>query len=150
MRENPEGGFTIVELLVVVTIVGILTSIAIPKFRAVKRRATATQIVGDFDVVRHAAMSFFVDSGYFPPEAGSGATPRNLGPYLPSGFKFTRSDWMMDYENWPTGGVGGATVIGVSFTTKDQQLGATAMSLLGNSPIFTSGTKKYTVVISGM
>jgi type II secretory pathway pseudopilin PulG len=136
-----------VELLIVVTIVGILSSIAIPKFRAVKRRATATQIVGDFDVVRHAAMSFFVDSGYFPAEAGGGAVPQNLTAYLPTNFRFTKTDWMLDYENWPTTTT--VPIIGVSFTTRDRQLGATAMTLLGNSPSFTVGSK-YTVVISGM
>ena len=131
----------------VVTIIGILTSIAIPKFRSVKRRALATQILGDFDVVRHATMSFFVDSGYFPAEAPLGAIPRNLGPYLPTGFAFTKDDWQLDYENWPMNG--GTAVIGVSFTTREPSLGAAAMSLLGNSPSFTSGTK-YTVVIAGM
>ncbi|HEU4995937.1 MAG TPA: prepilin-type N-terminal cleavage/methylation domain-containing protein, partial [Gemmatimonadaceae bacterium] len=73
---------TFIELLMVVTIIGILAAIAVPKFRTVKRRATATQMTGDFDVVRHAAMRFYVDSGYFPAEAEPGAMSHGLLTYL--------------------------------------------------------------------
>lgn len=145
------SGFTFIELLMVVTIIGILAAIAIPKFRTVKRRATATQMAGDFDVVRHAAMSFYVDSGYFPAEAEAGATPQGLKSYLPTNFTFQRPDWTIDYENWgshaPTTKT--SVLVGVSFTTPDEQLGQTAMVLLGNAPSFTVGSK-YTVMIAGM
>ena len=144
-------GFTIIELIAVMTIVGALSAIAVPKFRQVQRRATATQILGDFDVVRLAAMSFYVDSGYFPAEANAGSVPRNLKPYLPNNFTFTKPQWTLDYENWElktqprftkTG-----VVIGVSIKTKDAALGETAMQLVGNTPTFTVGTK-YTFLIS--
>lgn len=147
------AGFTIIELLVVVSVVGILASVALPKFRDVQRRARATQLLGDFDVLRHAALSFYVDSGYFPPEAGRAAVPRNLRRYLPAGFIMAKPHWTMDYENWQlqkrlrfmkTG-----VAVGVSFTTaSDQALGATAMRLAGNRPGYTMG-RKYTFLISG-
>lgn len=146
------GGFTLIELLMVVTVVGILAAVALPKFRDVKRRATATQIVGDFDVLRHASMSFYVDSGYFPVEAGSAAIPRNLKRYLPNGFKMAKPQWTIDYENWSlkTGTKYTKTgiAVGVSFTTTDKQLGQTAMRLMGNVPAYTLGSK-YTFLISG-
>lgn len=147
-------GFTFIELLVVVSIVGILASVAVPKFRDVQRRARATQLLADFDVLRHAALSFYADSGYFPPEAGRAAVPRNLRRYLPAGFLMANPHWTMDYENWAlqkrprfmkTG-----VLIGVSFTTpNDRALGATAMRLAGNRSGYTMG-RKYTFVISGL
>ena len=145
-------GFTLVELMVVVMIVGLLGSIAIPKFSTIRRQATATQMVGDFGVVRHAALSFYVDSGYFPKEAGSGAVPASLKKYLPTKYSFKKKQWTMDYENW-TGKTSKAykatgIVIGVSFTLQDSLLGKTAMSLMGNEPAVTVG-KKYTFLISG-
>jgi prepilin-type N-terminal cleavage/methylation domain-containing protein len=151
MMRRRRLGFTIIELLMTLTIVGLLSSIAVPKFRDVRRRATATQIMGDFDVIRHAALSFYVDSGYFPKEAGSGAIPRNLKKYLPTSYKMKKPQWTLDYENW-TGKTGkryvaSGIVIGVSITTPDTALGRTAMKLIGNAPGFTLGNK-YTFLIS--
>jgi prepilin-type N-terminal cleavage/methylation domain-containing protein len=143
-------GFTLVELMICVIIVGLLASIVAPKFQSIRRRATATQILGDFTVVRHAALSFFVDSQYFPEEAGSGDLPPNLQKYLPSGFAMKKPEWTLDYENWPSGGLPGAksgSIIGVSFTTPDSMLGATAMKLFGNIP-HVEIAPKYTLLIS--
>lgn len=143
------AGFTIIELMVVVTVIGLLSSIALPKFRDVQRRAVATQMLGDLDVIRHAALSFYVDSSYFPPEAGVGEMPRSLAPYLPTGFTMAKAQWTMDYENWPMSGVEGAppSTIGVSFTTPDARLGMTAMRLAGDTPGFTDGTS-YTFLLT--
>lgn len=143
------AGFTIIELLVVVTVIGLLTSIALPKFRDVQRRAVATQMLGDLDVIRHAALSFYVDSSYFPPDAGLGEMPQNLASYLPNGFTMVKEQWTMDYEHWPPSGVPGvpAATIGVSFTTPDARLGMTAMKLAGDTPGFTDGTS-YTFLLT--
>ena len=153
MSPQRRAGFTLIELLMCVTIVALLASLAVPKFRDVRRRATATQIMGDFDVIRHAALSFYVDSQYFPAEAGAGSIPPNLKKYLPEGFEMKKPEWQLDYENWgakksgPGGMVKGGIVIGLSFTTPDSNLGRTAMKLMGNTPGFTTGSK-YTLLIS--
>jgi prepilin-type N-terminal cleavage/methylation domain-containing protein len=142
--------FTIIELLMVVTIIGLLSSIAVPKYREMRRRATAAQMMGDFDAMRHATLSFYVDSQYFPAEVGSNEIPPGLVNYLPTGYAMKKPQWTMDYENW---GTTGATylqtgiVIGLSFYTDDTDLGRTAMRLIGNAPSFTVGTK-YTFLIS--
>ena len=151
MTRRRRIGFTMLELLLTLIIVGLLSTIAIPKFREVRRRATATQIVGDFGVLRHAAMSFYVDSGYFPKEAGSAVVPKGLKKYLPNKYTFKKKQWTMDYENW-TGKTSKAytssgITIGISFTVPDTNLGRTAMSLMGNNPVFTVGSK-YTFLIA--
>jgi len=148
---NKRQGFTFIELLMVVTIIGLLAAIAIPKYRSVKRRAQASQIVGDVDVLRVASMSFYADSAYFPDETAPGQVPTGLAKYLPHGFTFTRQDWTLDYESWNGRSVSlnSPALIGVSFTTNDAALGETVLNLLNNSATFSAGNK-YTVVISGL
>lgn len=152
MTRRRRPGFTLIEMLVVVTIIGLLASIALPKFRDVRRHATATQILGDFDAMRHAAMNFYIDSGYFPRETRSGRIPRNLARYLPNNYAMKKPQWTLDYENWETkrssrySSTG--VVIGLSVITPDKALGQTAMRLVGNAPSYTVGNR-FTFLISG-
>ena len=146
-------GFTLIEVIITMSIVMMLSSIAVPKFREVKRRALATQIMGDFDVLRHAALSFYVDSGYFPEPAGPGQAPQGLVRYLPNQFNLAKPEWTMNYESWSGGEAeafeASGTVVGITVTTPDPNLGRTAMSLIGNAPAFAQGSNSYTFLIAG-
>lgn len=143
------GGFTFVELLISMTIVGILASVALPKYRAVKRQALATQIVGDVAVVRVATLNFFADSGYYPREIGAGRVPSGMSKYLPQNFKFARPDWTLDYENLQLRQ--GGQLVGLSFITADPELGMTAIRPFsgGSSSYAFWGGGRYTVVYLG-
>jgi type IV pilus assembly protein PilA len=55
-------GFTLVELLVVVTIIGILAAIAIPKFASTKEKAYVAQMKSDLRNLVTAEEAFFADS----------------------------------------------------------------------------------------
>lgn len=147
--KRPSAGFTLVELMVAVTICGILAAIAFPKYREMRVRATAAQIMGDFDVMRHATLSFYVDSQYFPEEPGGTTVPPGLVKYLPTGFTMVKPDWAMEYENVPSSGElsKSTQIVGLTFTTPDTNLGRTAMKLIGSAPSFTTGTK-YTFLIA--
>lgn len=145
-------GFTFVELMISMTIVGLLGSIAVPKYRAIKRQALAAQVIGDFDVVRVAALSFFVDSGYFPKESASGKVPKGLGNYLPRTFQMKQPEWTLDYEYYylkPSKKFAGKELVGVSAKTADAALGETAMAMLGSgASVMING--KLTFFIAGM
>jgi prepilin-type N-terminal cleavage/methylation domain-containing protein len=146
-------GFTLIELIITMMIVAMLSSIAVPKFREVRRRALAAQIMGDFDVLRHAAMSFYVDSGYFPEPVGPGQAPPGLVRYLPNQFDLARPQWTMNYESWTAGEAAvfeaAGTIVGITVTTPDENLGRTAMALIGNAPAFAQSGNSYTFLISG-
>ena len=153
MRRRRKRVFTFVELLVSMTVVGILSAVAVPKYIDLKRRANTTKVIGDIQVVRVAVMTFFADSAYFPAEVGAGVTPKNLQKYLPIGFSFSEPRWTLDYENWSVDAESSVTdapsLIGVSVTTQDPELGEATSRLLGNVPQFTAGNS-VTFLISGM
>ena len=56
------SGFTLIELLIVVVIIGILASIAIPKFANTKEKAYLTQMKSDLRNLVTAEEGYFADS----------------------------------------------------------------------------------------
>lgn len=155
-RTAPHGkrGFTIVEILVVMAIVGILAGLAIPNMRTVLMRARATEVAGDFEVVRVAAAQYHADRSSWPSETSLGVVPPELTDYLPPGFTFQGNGYELDYERWdlPSGLPGDPntrTLIGVSVTTDTEELGNAVAQFLGGSILFSVGNT-HTVVIDRM
>ena len=145
-------GFTFVELLVSMTVVGLLSAVAVPKYIDLKRRANTTKVLGDFQVVRVAVMSFYADSSYWPEDAALGSIPQNLEKYLPAGFAFTRQDWRLKLEVWELGQApftSASALVGITVETDDPLLGETTSRLLGNVPQVANGSS-ITFMISGM
>ena len=145
------GGFTLVELLVVAAIVGILAGLAIPNLRTVLLRARATELVGDMDVVRAAALQYNGDHHTWPSETATGAIPSGLPEYLPDNYSFVRNGYQLDFENWALpgglpGSPGTTKLIGVSVVVTDETLGNALLELLGSAVAFSAGNK-HTVVI---
>jgi len=66
MRSN-RLGFTLVELLVVIGVIAILVSIAMPSFQAIRIKARETEIQKNLDTIRKALEQFAVDyNGMYP------------------------------------------------------------------------------------
>lgn len=58
-------GFTLIELLIVVVIIGILATIAVPKFKATKGRAYAASLRGDLHNLATAEEAYFFQSASY-------------------------------------------------------------------------------------
>ncbi len=65
MRAKSTAGFTLIELLIVVVIIGILATIAIPKFAATKDKAKLASVRTDIRNVMTAQEAYWADFGTF-------------------------------------------------------------------------------------
>jgi len=113
--------------MTVLTLIGLLVRLAVPRLSDMKRRALAASIIGDVHAVRVGLFSRFAETQTFPAETGPGVVPAEIAGYLPDGFSFTRPDYEYDYEVW-TLAAGTPldpqqeTMIGVAVTVNDSRL----------------------------
>ncbi len=149
--DKRRGGFTLVELMVAVSIVGIVAGLAIPNLRTMIYRARAAEVSADLEVVRVAALQYQAEQNSWPGEELVGVVPAGLGIYLPDNFVFAGNGYELDYENWdfPGGFPGDPTttqLIGVSVTADTNELGNAVAEFLGGAIVFSVGNT-HTIVI---
>ena len=81
-------GFSLIEVMIVMVIIGVLAALVIPQLREAAYKADAAAIVSDAQTVRMAALTYFAEQAEFPPSAGTGQVPPELLDLLPDGFDF--------------------------------------------------------------
>ncbi len=81
LRKN-QGGFTLVEIMIVVAIIGLLAAIAVPGFIRARKRSQATAVLNDARVLDGAKDQYALENG----RTGTGAvTAAMLQAYLKPG-----------------------------------------------------------------
>ena len=87
MSKKMRQGFSLVELMVVVAIIGILSSIAIPKFSQFQARARQTEAKTNLNVIHGLQSSYYANENCYYPEgvntAGQCAIQTNPRPTAP-------------------------------------------------------------------
>ncbi len=76
------SGFSLLEIIVVVTVIGILCSLAIPAYKKLLRHSTNTLMSNELRVASGALEYYAFDKGTWPPD-GKGGWPSELTGYLP-------------------------------------------------------------------
>ena len=79
IKTNRKSGFTLVEIMIVVAIIGLLASIAIPNFVRAREQAQLNSIVNNLRITEGAKDQWALEN-----KQGTGATPvaTDLAPYM--------------------------------------------------------------------
>lgn len=143
-------GFTFVEILVVVIVLSLLSTIAILKYIDLKHRALSASATADLQAVRLAAYSSWYEHTAWPADAGPGTVPPALVQYLPVGFTFNKPEYTLDWDNFvpPGGGPSGSMQLGVVVTSSNARLMKALQDNLGSkAPFFALGNTLTFVII---
>lgn len=65
LQKNNEKGFTLIELMIVIAIIGILAAIAIPQFSAYRQRSYNSAAQSDLRNATTAQEAYFVDNSTY-------------------------------------------------------------------------------------
>lgn len=99
--DRSRRGFTLVEIMIVVLVIGILNAIAFPAMARVQREAYANRLANDFRQIRDSLEFALSELGEPPRDGTPGRHPQELIPYLPREAmrtSITRAQW--DWDNW--------------------------------------------------
>lgn len=70
--QRSQNGFTLVEMLVVITIIGILAALAIPNMTRARNKAKEAEVKANLHVIQAALERFYVDHAQYPAYIGGG------------------------------------------------------------------------------
>jgi len=69
MQRTKQGGFTLVELMVVVAVIAILAAIAMPQFMSAADKAKNAKQVADMQIIRNATQLYMIDKSLDTPRS---------------------------------------------------------------------------------
>lgn len=106
-------GFTLVEIMIVVGVIGLLAMLAIPSMMKARHESRKSAFINDIRIVAGAFQIYNFNTGKYPADTGPGIEPPEIADYLPR-FEWAKDtvvggQWEWDY------GAGGVTA-GVSIT----------------------------------
>ena len=86
-RRSPRVlGFTLVEVMVVVVIIGLLAAMSLPAYRRITMRSKTAAVVSDLRSYSTAFITYSLQNGRYPPDAAPQEIPVGMAGALANGF----------------------------------------------------------------
>ena len=107
-----QKGFTLIELMIVLAVIGILASLAIPAYQSYTVRAQVSEGLNLSSPLQTAVTEYFNDNGGFPTgndDAGVAAAGAYVGKYVDS-ISIDGADISIQYGNDASAQISGETV----------------------------------------
>lgn len=124
-RRSSSHGFTLVEIMIVVVIVGLLAALAVPAFLRVRHASQNSRTTNDFRIFSQAFEIYNTQYGVWPSNVGPGVVPTLP---VPMAGDFRAEVWQSPTAiggrwNWDNGNFGVTASVSISnFTCDDAQL----------------------------
>ena len=96
-----QAGFTLLELLVVMTIIGILAAIAVPALRDSPQRARESALREDLFTMRSVIDQYHGDKGVFPPDLQTLVSDGYMRKIPLDPMTKSAETWVVSYEETP-------------------------------------------------
>lgn len=138
-------GFTIVELLIVIVVIGILATLVIVTFTGIQQKARNTQRQTDIKAVQGYVESFYAEFGFYPT-----ASDLNTGTFRSAYLKGLDPHALSDPKQPNDGGAISATAVAAgtyqySYATTGDTAACSASTDLTSGAPTDNGCTKYTL-----
>jgi len=95
-----ERGFSLLELIVVMTIIGLLVGITLPAYRDATQRAREATLKEDLVRMRKAIDEYYTDNGEYPPALEDLVTSSYLRGIPKDPITESDATWLIEYAAW--------------------------------------------------
>jgi len=119
--KRSKRGFTLVELLIVVAVVGLLAALAIPYFLKVTQNSRAAAFGRDVRTLASASETPILESGLWPPDTTSGYFPDEMLGYFSKRFFESKTPMggRSDFEQFDSGITSAVGVVSPTLPEED-------------------------------
>ena len=97
-RTRREVGFTLLEMIVVIAIMGILATVAMPAMKNTPRRAREAVLKNNLHALRDVIDQYHGDKGYYPPSLDALVEEGYFRRLPRDPFSAGENTWLVEYE----------------------------------------------------